>query len=1027
MAASAQTFTVCYNYAVNGGTPASVRYAYLTQGAPVDLTQNNAQKTGYEFVGWSLTADSHSVLPDFTMGEQDVTLYAIYRKAVVCDYIGFDGTVKATVSVTAYKYNNESTVSYRSPLYTAYPGWTPVGYTAASGISATVVASASDSASGQNVANTTNDPLTLYTIYRRTLTLRFEANGGDASPLPGDQTGTQYVSSANAAAALNPSIVIPSVIPVRAGYSFVGWRATSGAGPVYAAGSSIEITADTTLEAQWLWGEVSSHTVAFNYAENGGQSASMNSLSANQGEDIYQLGAMPTANRQYWSFVGWNDDKAAKAGLSAYVVGGTDSVLYAIFSRTMVITYVDYAGTVKTTHTESGTAWNKETVAKITTPALGDRGDGWIPVGWSFPSQASLDEAVVSEKPGKTQNVSVTGSNSSGGTFYGVYKKQVTLSYDMGNSGAAAPAASSPYRYFNSSGSYANPRVMLANVPVRPDGLSFLGWAKGSPGAAPLYAAGDYVDLDADTVMFPVWDVPALGVSLNKHVLALTRGMPQKEYPEETLIATVTPANASNKAVTWSSSNPGIVTVDASGKVTAVAPGTAVVAVTTVVGGKTDSCTVTVTYLDTDGDGLWDIWEMDGADTDGDGTVDLHVEQMGADPAIPDVFIECDWMEDTAHNLQPHVNTLKNVYQAFLDHGIQVHFDAGPESVDFVTGTKWKNYPGGSGGNSFAYATNFGSPQYTGSGVPAGNWLALVNANFSAGARRRIFHHVGFISGMQSGVAGVGSLPGQFMLIVHQNDGWSVDSGSLVNHPAGWTDGACLMHELGHNLGLMHGGMDNYAYKPNYLSGMNYRYNYSGNFAYNYSEYKLPDLDEKSLNEGDGLDPGGLTAGKNFTASWDRFDYQDGNTLYFTRLYIKPVNGTPIDFNKNGQIDSTPVQAPVSIDSDLNANKVYRSQTDWDKLKFKSGTIGTVGPAQMQYTLEEFEEMPLPEEVSTDELKELKLFPEESPENLGSQTVTRKMQDEGRQNPGPNKDSKLSKFGLLEWILFFFFFGWLWM
>lgn len=60
-----------------------------------------------------------------------------------------------------------------------------------------------------------------------------------------------------------------------------------------------------------------------------------------------------------------------------------------------------------------------------------------------------------------------------------------------------------------------------------------------------------------------------------------------------TLTATVLPQDADNKNVTWSSSNPEVAAV-ASGKVTALAEGTAMITVTTEDGGKTASCTVNV-------------------------------------------------------------------------------------------------------------------------------------------------------------------------------------------------------------------------------------------------------------------------------------------------------------------------------------------------------------------------------------------------------------------------------------------------
>ena len=62
----------------------------------------------------------------------------------------------------------------------------------------------------------------------------------------------------------------------------------------------------------------------------------------------------------------------------------------------------------------------------------------------------------------------------------------------------------------------------------------------------------------------------------------------------ETLIATISPSNATNQAVVWSSSNTGVATVNASGTVTAQGVGTAIITVTTKSGGKKAECSVSV-------------------------------------------------------------------------------------------------------------------------------------------------------------------------------------------------------------------------------------------------------------------------------------------------------------------------------------------------------------------------------------------------------------------------------------------------
>ncbi len=81
-------------------------------------------------------------------------------------------------------------------------------------------------------------------------------------------------------------------------------------------------------------------------------------------------------------------------------------------------------------------------------------------------------------------------------------------------------------------------------------------------------------------------------VSLSLSALVLRAG--DSLHGSFTLKATVSPDGATNKSVTWTSSNKNVATVDANGKVTAVAGGTAVITCTTNSGSKTATCKVTV-------------------------------------------------------------------------------------------------------------------------------------------------------------------------------------------------------------------------------------------------------------------------------------------------------------------------------------------------------------------------------------------------------------------------------------------------
>ena len=84
-------------------------------------------------------------------------------------------------------------------------------------------------------------------------------------------------------------------------------------------------------------------------------------------------------------------------------------------------------------------------------------------------------------------------------------------------------------------------------------------------------------------------EVHVTGVSVSPATLSLVEGT------SDQLRATVTPSDAANKSVSWTSSATAIATVDNTGKVTAVSAGTATITVKTADGGKTATCAVTVT------------------------------------------------------------------------------------------------------------------------------------------------------------------------------------------------------------------------------------------------------------------------------------------------------------------------------------------------------------------------------------------------------------------------------------------------
>jgi len=111
------------------------------------------------------------------------------------------------------------------------------------------------------------------------------------------------------------------------------------------------------------------------------------------------------------------------------------------------------------------------------------------------------------------------------------------------------------------------------------------------------WATPTYDPWNTDTFAYGSYNAPqgtdinptvyVTGISLGKTSATINIGSTQ------TLTPTIAPANATNKAITWSSSNTNVATIS-NGIVTAKAVGSTIITATTVDGGKTATCNVTV-------------------------------------------------------------------------------------------------------------------------------------------------------------------------------------------------------------------------------------------------------------------------------------------------------------------------------------------------------------------------------------------------------------------------------------------------
>ncbi|MBR2066697.1 MAG: Ig-like domain-containing protein [Solobacterium sp.] len=132
---------------------------------------------------------------------------------------------------------------------------------------------------------------------------------------------------------------------------------------------------------------------------------------------------------------------------------------------------------------------------------------------------------------------------------------------------------------------------LSTDIPTR-KGYSFLGWSTSSSATKAEYKAGANYTKNANATLYAIWEkskVAVSSVALNKTSLTMKNG------ETATLTATVKPNNASNKSITWSSSDTKVATVDANGKVSAKGKGSATITATTNDGKKKATCKVTVT------------------------------------------------------------------------------------------------------------------------------------------------------------------------------------------------------------------------------------------------------------------------------------------------------------------------------------------------------------------------------------------------------------------------------------------------
>lgn len=316
---------------------------------------------------------------------------------------------------------------------------------------------------------------TLYAVWEAyKLKLKYDANGGY---FQSDATTEQTI-------AAESSESLSYTEPARTGYDFKGWTNSSSwsdsatkytnasgskKGKDWASTFGSDVTssdAEVTLYAQWeknithtfyyFNGQSATASVIFH---NGDTSKTMTIPDAARSTDKTYDGHSDWDFRGFSSETAWNSELDIGKDTTQLTISNSDSnsTYYAQYQRTTTITYVDYGDDAKQTNIQQETAYLNYNGGSVYSPEFkaitqntmkytensvnGTKKETWSAIGWT----TSTAQNAAAEKQAGDSIISHKDI-----TYYGLYKKDVTLTYNP-NGGTLSKKSDSYTRYANAS------------------------------------------------------------------------------------------------------------------------------------------------------------------------------------------------------------------------------------------------------------------------------------------------------------------------------------------------------------------------------------------------------------------------------------------------------------------------------------------------------------------------------------------------------------------------------------------------
>jgi hypothetical protein len=312
---------------------------------------------------------------------------------------------------------------------------------------------------------------------------------------------------------------------------------------------------------------------------------------------------------------------------------------------------------------------------------------------------------------------------------------------------------------------------------------------------------------------------------------------------------------------------------------------------------------------DTDGDGLLDRWERCGVDIDLDGVADFVPPD--ADPLHADLYVELDHV--AAAPVRPEVPAaLVDAFAQVPDSDLPAPNPDGEPGItlhlliDDGNVTEAGDQSLGSGPYNFPIVYDLMKEDFFGTAAERGD----PDSEQILEAKRQIYHYGIMVQGLTATHAG-GAVDYVSGVAECWGNDFMIGTRAFRFPPGSWQEQAgTLMHELGHNLALQHGGGDDMNFKANYFSVMNYTWQIphpgmSLDWRLDYSRSNTnPTVFETILEEPLGLE--GITRDGQSVPVYIALD---GDTNRVTLAWTSLPN---VDFDGDGSIDVGYVNADIN-------------------------------------------------------------------------------------------------------------------